>query len=183
MDFRDDVLGLLGAYEPSDEGERKAKEAILGFIGEHEILGRGNPAGHLTGSAFVVNESRTEALLNHHAKLDKWMQFGGHAEAWDARIADTALREAVEESGLRRLSFATEGIFDLDVHLIPERAGAAAHYHYDLRFLLVADSSERPEASNESKSLRWVSMAEVEEYTRSESMLRMKRKVEGYRRR
>jgi 8-oxo-dGTP pyrophosphatase MutT (NUDIX family) len=177
--FREAALGLLGAYDPSDAGERSAKASILRFIAENEELGRPNASGHLTGSALVVDAGRTKLLLNHHAKLDKWMQFGGHVEEADATIAATAFREAAEESGLARLEFASREIFDVDVHLIPERGTAAAHYHYDIRFLLVAGEDEGATASDESKSLRWIPLGEVERYTASESVLRMKRKVEA----
>jgi 8-oxo-dGTP pyrophosphatase MutT (NUDIX family) len=177
LGFRGNVLALLGAYEPSDANEARAKAEILRFIAENEVLGRGNAAGHLTGSAFVVNAARTRALLNHHAKLGQWMQFGGHVEAGDARIVATALREAAEESGLDRLTLASPSVFDLDAHVIPERAGVAAHRHYDVRFLLEADEGESFAVSEESKSLRWVGLDEIERYSGSESVLRMSRKV------
>jgi ADP-ribose pyrophosphatase YjhB (NUDIX family) len=178
MKLKEELLGLLSAYEPSDAGEIDSKTAILGFVANSDELGRPNGAGHLTGSAFVVNRSRDKALLNHHAKLDMWLQFGGHVEAGEL-VLDAALRETREESGLRNLELASPAVFDIDVHLIPERNGVAAHYHYDIRFLVIADEAEPLAISEESRAIVWVPMGEVARYSTSESILRMKRKVEA----
>jgi len=177
MDFRENLLRLLEAYSPADPEERRARSGILDFVAGSEVLGRGNPAGHVTGSALVVNPDRTKMLLNHHAKLDRWMQFGGHVEEGDATVAATAAREAREESGIEGLAFVSVGVFDVDVHLIPARAGAPAHRHYDIRFLLEAAEGESPVASEESKSVRWVALEDVARYSASESVARMARKV------
>ena len=42
---------------------------------------RETPAGHVTGSAWLVNRAGTHVLLTHHRKLGRWLQLGGHAYA------------------------------------------------------------------------------------------------------
>lgn len=175
-DIRAELEALLARYAPEDGVEAASVAAIRRFASEAAVLGRANLAGHLTASALVVNRGRTRILLNHHAKLGKWLQFGGHVEEGEGILA-AALRETREESGLRGLELASEALFDADVHLIPERPGAAAHYHYDLRFLVAADEAEAIAVSPESRELRWVALSELEDYTREESMLRMARKL------
>ena len=68
-----------------------------------------------------------------------------------------------------------EGIFDLDVHLIPARTGEPAHYHYDVRFLVQA-MEDRFRVSEESCALAWVPADRVGVFTSDESVLRMARK-------
>lgn len=180
LNARTDALALLGAYAPRDSGERAAKARILDFMEKNEELGRPNPAGHLTASALVVDAAFGRLLLNHHAKLGIWVQFGGHVEEGEG-VAEAALRETREESGLASVRLLSPAIFDIDVHPIPARGEIAAHYHHDLRFLAVADPAEAFAVSAESLSLRWIALDELPAYSSSESMLRMGRKVAALR--
>ena len=180
LSVKSDVLALLGAYAPRDEGECAAKARILDFVEGNEELGRPNPAGHVTASVLVVAAAFGRLLLNHHAKLGIWVQFGGHVEEGEG-IAEAALRETREESGLASVRLLSSAVFDIDVHLIPVRGEVAAHYHHDLRFLAVADPDEAFTVSAESLSLRWIALEELRGYSSSESMLRMGRKVAALR--
>ena len=131
-------------------------------------------AGHITGSAWVLSRDRCEALLLLHSKLGKWLQPGGHSDGHSDTRA-VALREATEETGMA-VELASAEIFDLDVHEIPELGHEPAHLHFDVRFALWADRDEVPVTSQESKAIAWVPLAEVERYTKDESVLRMVRK-------
>ena len=149
----------------------------IGFVEAHEdCLLRTCVPGHLTGSAWVVDASRTRTLLTHHRKLEKWLQLGGHADG-DPDLLAVALREAAEESGLTRLRAVTTEIFDVDRHWIPERKGEPGHYHYDLRFMIEADPGEPLVVTSESKDLAWVNVADVTALNPEESMARMVRKI------
>jgi len=177
---RADILSLLAAYVPADPGEKEARSRIAAFAAANAELGRPNPAGHITASALVVDAAFGRLLLDHHAKLGIWVQFGGHLEGGEG-VAEAALREAREESGLASARLLSPAIFDVDVHSIPARGEVAAHYHYDLRFLAVADPGEAFTVSSESLSLRWIALEELPSYSDSESMLRMGRKVAALR--
>ncbi|PPU22209.1 NUDIX hydrolase [Xanthomonas arboricola] len=116
--------------------------------------------GHFTGSAWVVSADGTRTLLTHHRKLQRWLQLGGHADG-DRDLAQVALREAQEESGLTGLRLADAAIFDLDRHWIPARGEVAGHWHYDARYVVVAGADEAFEVSEESLALAWRSVAEL----------------------
>ncbi|AKC81237.1 NUDIX hydrolase [Xanthomonas arboricola] len=116
--------------------------------------------GHFTGSAWVVSADGTRTLLTHHRKLQRWLQLGGHADG-DRDLAQVALREAQEESGLTGLRLADAAIFDLDRHWIPARGEVAGHWHYDARYVVVAGADEAFEVSEESLALAWRPVAEL----------------------
>lgn len=158
---RQPLLTLLSAHRPFDEAEASMIERTQRFVEEYaDCFERTLACGHITGAAWVVDGSGTQILLMHHAKLDRWLQPGGHCDG-DPDVARVACREAHEECGLETLQLVTPQIYDVDVHLIPSRGDIAAHYHYDVRFLLRADRSEPLRANSESKDLRWFSQAEV----------------------
>lgn len=162
------LRGLLAAHCAANDVEAGHLEVIGRFVAAY-----GDPfdsqlsAGHLTGSAFVI-DSDWRVLLTHHRKLDLWLQLGGHADS-ERDASQVAMREAREESGLTDLTFhpalidEVEGprLLDVDVHRIPARVNSPEHFHHDLRFLLVA---ERPEdavrSEAESLDLEWVSLEE-----------------------
>lgn len=135
---------LLAAHAPADAREAALLARIRAFAAATaDPFARANAAGHLTGSAFVVDD-RGRMLLIHHRKLGIWVQPGGHADG--ERLAHrVALREACEETGLPDVAFhpafvlldGSPALFDVDVHPIPERPGEPAHEHFDLRFLLL----------------------------------------------
>ena len=89
-----------------------------------------------------------------------------------------ALAEATEETGLSSIRPLGNGIFDVDVHRIPLHGTVAAHWHYDIRFLLEADARQAlvvPE--RESKQLRWMTPEEVIRLNGEGSLLRMVNKM------
>lgn len=127
--------------------------------------------GHLTASAWVLDPSQSRILLMHHQKLGKWLQPGGHADG-EGDMIGVARREVREETGLDSLVLLEDGIFDLDIHLIPPSQKESSHFHYDFRFLFRSESEELTKNS-ESKELRWVAFSEVGQLTQEPSILRM----------
>jgi 8-oxo-dGTP pyrophosphatase MutT (NUDIX family) len=174
---RQSLLDELHAYVPADAREATMRERLIGFVTAYpDAFERALAIGHVTASAWIVDPSRTRALLTHHRKLGKWLQLGGHTDG-DADVRRAALREAQEESGLTSLRFARDGIYDLDVHPIPARPGEPAHDHYDVRFALEADPDEPLVVSTESKELAWIRLDALAEYGADESVLRLARKT------
>jgi len=174
----DDLLHSLRKHDCHDEDEARHCAEIIAFTeGNRDCWWRRSTlAGHITASAWIVNSARTHALLLHHAKLDRWLQPGGHLDDSDGTPANGALRESNEETGLLSLTLASEKLFDVDVHAIPARAAEPAHFHYDLRYLIISDDSAVT-ISNESHGAKWLEIAELATEKFERSIARMAEKT------
>ena len=172
---RQPILDLIADYSRRHPEEVDVVTRFRAFVMEHpRCFERDLWAGHVTGSAWVVNAARDSVLLTHHRKLGRWLQLGGHSDGNPDSLA-VALSEAHEESGLEVKPLATV-VFDLDIHEIPARKQDPAHFHFDVRFALQVTGSEEFRVSPESLDLAWVPIAQLSDYTDEESMLRMARK-------
>lgn len=174
---RHKLLKLLDNYLTTDPHEKQMVQETMIFVNQNpDCFKRELLIGHVTGSAWVVDKSRKYVLLTHHRKLDKWLQPGGHCDG-DPDVLNVALKEANEETGVEGIKPVSESIFDVDIHLIPERKGVPAHYHYDIRFLLEADKEIPLVISDESNDLAWISIEDLPKLNDEESILRMVRKT------
>lgn len=164
---RQKIISLLKKFNPADEQEAKDRDFIEKMVAKHgNIFERACLEGHVTASALVVNPQTKQFLLHKHKKLNRWLQFGGHADG-DTDLAQIALKEATEETGLTDLQFlpndqdAELQPLDVEVQLIPEMEGLPTHYHLDFRFILstVATQIPTPDA-HESQELQFFAFAE-----------------------
>lgn len=175
------LLAELDAYRGVDAEEEAHRRRIRAHVaGEPRWWHRDTLPGHVTASAFVVDDAVGQLLLHHHRKLDRWLQFGGHDEG--ARSpARTALRELAEESGLDDFDFLPgPAIFDLDVHPIPAAGGMPAHDHLDVRFLVRAAPAARLRpAADESQLLRWFPLRAIPGLAAESGLRRVVAKLEA----
>lgn len=177
---RQPVLALLDEYEPRHSDEcavvARLREFVHAYSDCHE---RSCVVGHLTASSWIVSPDRSRFLLTHHRRLGRWLQLGGHLDG-ELDPAQSALREAMEESGLDGFRFLPQGerpaLLDIDIHPIPAHRETPAHLHYDLRFLLQASSVDIA-MSDESLDLRWFAGHELSELLLDESVSRLGRKA------
>ena len=174
-------LATLSAHAFVDQKEEEHRDKMMGFVSSHprSWWARANIQGHVTGSAWIVNSARTHALLLHHLKLNLWVQPGGHLDDADASPAAGAMREALEETGIAGLKFASEALFDIDIHSIPARTNAQqmepAHLHYDARYLIIA-SDACVTISEESLDAKWIALEDLAQPSRERSIARMAEK-------
>lgn len=162
---RAELIDVIRRHRPADDAEADSRAKILGFLETPgDLFDRKRFApGHLTGSAFILDAGRENLLLVHHAKLDRWLQPGGHGEPGETDPFTVAAREAREETGIEGLALhpAHPGPFDLDVHTIPARKDEPAHRHLDIRYLFVAPAGACPAASVELKGISWRPLGEL----------------------
>lgn len=155
-DFRAPLCKALQKYAERHPEQKITADRMLDFVrSTPHCFERSHEAGHMTGSAWLLNPAGDKALLTLHHNLQRWMQTGGHADG-DPDTLRVALKEAEEESGITGIVPISEEIFDIDIHLIPARPakGEPAHFHYDVRYLLRAPH-EQYAISHESDDLAW----------------------------
>lgn len=139
----------------ADAGQESLRSDLLAFTEDHpDCLYRSCSLGHLTGSGVVVDPLSGRSLLIHHAKLERWLQPGGHADG-DGNLGAVAWREATEETGLSDLALVTPAI-DVDIHSIAARGGEPEHLHLDLRFVILVGSDRQPAPNHETLGARWM---------------------------
>jgi 8-oxo-dGTP pyrophosphatase MutT (NUDIX family) len=144
--------------------EQLLRDRMLQLLDEvQNCFSRSTFPAHFTGSALVVNADGSRALLHHHRKIGRWLQFGGHCDG-DENVLRVARREAQEECGIDGLIVASARPFDLDIHQIPAHGGEPAHWHYDVRYVLIApENATANPGDGESHELRWFTPEEMQQ--------------------
>lgn len=143
------AVEALRAGDPREEASRATMLAAL----EAGTTAFDDPQRHFTASAVVV--SPAGVLLHLHKRLGLWLQPGGHIDPgeWPP---DGALREVLEETGLRGLHpNGGPTLVHVDVH------DAGSHTHLDLRYLVHAEGAPSPGAG-ESRQVRWFAWDEAQ---------------------
>jgi 8-oxo-dGTP pyrophosphatase MutT (NUDIX family) len=152
-----DALDVLGAWSAPDAGQEQLRERYVAYLADHpDAMQRSCRPDHLTASTLVLSTDRSHVLLTLHAKARRWFQLGGHCEPGDATLAATALREAVEESGLsaEELTLHPAPVL-LDAHAVPFCGPGEGVHHLDVMFAAVAADGAEHAVSEESLDVRW----------------------------
>ena len=171
-------MQLLKNYTPVSEKEQSFKDIMLNLFATRgaKAFTRDNLEAHFTASAWIINPSSIEVLMLHHKKLNKWLQPGGHADG-QLDLEKVARKEAKEETALNNLQLITTGIFDIDIHLIPENKGIQEHEHFDIRFAYFCTDKDQTAINSESNDYRWIQIASIASLTNEPSILRMAEKT------
>jgi hypothetical protein len=150
-----------------------ADKCIQFLMDDPTCFERSNKERHFTGSALIVDTKARKTLLVHHKKYDKWVQTGGHCDG----IRDpffTAWEEAFQESGLKDIKpIAPWVIADINIQDVPAYKDVPDHWHYDIRYVLHANSLEPLTVSDESNDVRWVDVAKLCDYTDEKALIRL----------
>ncbi|MBO1755735.1 NUDIX hydrolase [Allobranchiibius sp. CTAmp26] len=149
-----DARSLLAHHVPNDPAQLQLRgEFVRALALGPEAMWRGGPPDHFTASMFVLDARGENVCLVLHKKARLWLQPGGHLEPGDRSVADAALREATEETGLAGLR-PRPGLAHLSHHELSSRFGRCRS-HRDLRFLATAPPGALPHVSDESDDVRW----------------------------
>ncbi|MEU5597107.1 NUDIX hydrolase [Streptomyces sp. NPDC020298] len=152
MSLHDDAVLVLKGYEDQEV----LRQVYLEHLDAHpDGMWKACGDGHITASALVIDPEHGRVLLTLHKKLRMWLQMGGHCEPADTVLADAALREATEESGIVGLALLPGGPVRLDRHLTP------CAWHLDVQYAALAPVGAVEAISDESLDLRWFAYDEV----------------------
>lgn len=158
------IRDLLEGYVPYNEQEESDKAQMIKFVDSYEdILTRDNIFGHLTASAFVVNEDFDKTLLVKHNILGGYIFPGGHADG-ESDFLSVALREVQEETGLEVKEYSKEifSICSAPVKGHVKRGNyVSAHNHYDFLYLVIAKNSDMKNIrilEDENSDIKWVKL-------------------------
>jgi 8-oxo-dGTP diphosphatase len=127
---------------------------------------------HLTASMVVLDPEISAVLLVHHKAADRWVFPGGHLDP-NETLAECAVRETLEETGLETVIFDSTGVDvpGADWHPSPWMTAAfpapakphknePAHTHIDHLFIGFADSRLPLKiAEGEVRQAQWVRVA------------------------
>ena len=126
---------------------------------------RENAVAHMTASAWVVNRERTKVLMVYHNIYNSWSWLGGHADG-ETDLLSVAVREVKEEAGISNVRPVSEEIFSLesltvDGHMKKGKY-VSSHLHFNLTYLLEADSEEAVSIkADENSGVAWFSPEEA----------------------
>jgi 8-oxo-dGTP pyrophosphatase MutT (NUDIX family) len=149
------ALATLRSWLPPSAGQAALRDRYVDHLLAHrDGLTRACVPDHLTASALVLSADSDAVLLTLHAKARRWFQFGGHVEPGDATLADAALREATEESGVRGLRLDPTPV-QLSEHAVPFCGPTGDVHHLDVRFVALARNGAQHSTSDESLDVRW----------------------------
>lgn len=162
-----DIQQLVSKYlhiHPDEVNDLRLLSEQLGQT--KDILSRKNFVGHITASAFVINEHTKQVLLLENTALSKLLQPGGHVEVSDTSLLNAAQREVREETGFKRHELTLRAAvpqdpdvpFDINTHHIPanKKKNEPEHYHHDFRYIYTTKKGNVETDPSESTSHRWV---------------------------
>ncbi len=167
METKEEIEQKVSLYQLTFPAEQPELTSLIQFLQQtlpQHLFSRTNFNGHITASAFVIDQLHQALLLIQHKKLERWLQPGGHVDSTDESLMASAIRETVEETGLKPESlhslpsFKNGTIFDIDSHTIPANINKnePEHTHHDLRFLFVCSDSNSLLANvEEANDITW----------------------------
>ncbi|MFA7126527.1 MAG: NUDIX hydrolase [Bacilli bacterium] len=153
-------------YQPINEQEVMDKQLIIDYVECHDqVLTREHVVAHVTASSWILNQTHDRVLLVFHNIYNSWSWTGGHADK-EADLLQVALKEAKEETGLKR-------IFPIDPHIfsieslcvnghVKRGKYVSSHLHLNVTYLLEANDQDLLfEKVDENKAVRWFTFEEV----------------------
>ncbi len=157
---------MIENYLPKCVQEEVDKKAIMEFISRNgDVLDRSNLVAHITSSAFVVNKDMTKVLFAHHNIYNSWAWVGGHNDG-NPNLLEVALKETMEETGIKNIYLYSEDILCLDMIYVNTHYKndkyVPDHIHLNAAFLIIADESEELTVNkDENSGVRWFLIDEV----------------------
>ena len=91
------LIRQLNHHQTLFQEEQEFIPRFLSLLSDTPCFERTHLPGHITGSAWIVDPSCSQVLLVNHAKLNKWVQPGGHADGDENILFTVVERERLDE--------------------------------------------------------------------------------------
>ena len=162
-------------YNPFNEQEKQDKKVALDYITTFpNILTRENEFAHMTASSWIVNKDRTKVLMIFHNIYQSWAWTGGHADGED-NLRNVAIRETMEETGIKNIKPLQEDIFSLELLCVDGHVKrgkyVSSHIHINVTYLIEADESEALAIKeDENSGVRWIDIDDAVQISNEKNM-------------
>ena len=169
MEIIMEFIKQINDYLPVSEQDKNDKKVILDYINDYKknILTRENEIAHITSSGFILNKTCDKVLMIHHNIYNTWTWTGGHADG-EENLLRTALKEAIEETGVYKIEPLSNDIASIDIlpvwgHM-KRGSYVSAHLHLNASYILIADEdAELLINEEETSGVAWVSIEDMPE--------------------
>lgn len=178
-----EFMNQLAAYIPVDDREICEKRVLLEYVKQfpNTILTRENEFAHMTSSALILNESHDKVLFIFHKLYNTWTWTGGHSDG-EQNLLHTSLREAEEETGLKKLRPLKDQIQSIDIipvygHYKNGRY-ICSHLHLNATYVLIADEQEETKVKlDEASDVKWIPCKKIEKYSNEPYLIQIYQKI------
>lgn len=159
------IIDEIEAFVPLCEQEEKDQGVMLHFLRTNpDACLRKNTMAHMTASSWVISPDGRHVVMVYHNIYNSWSWTGGHADG-DKDLLAVAIREAQEETGLKRLRPVMEGPVSLECLTVDghEKRGAyvPSHLHLNVTYLLRSEDEELQEKPDENSGVGWFTLEEA----------------------
>ena len=160
------LLKQLKAYAPYNEQETNDKEVMIKLLEkESDIFTRENEVAHFTASSWLVNKEHTKVLMIYHNIYHSWSWTGGHADG-ETDLLAVAMREAMEETGVKTITPVGEDIFSIEILTVDGHIKRGkyvpSHLHLNVTYLLEADEAQVLHIKqDENSGVAWFTLEEA----------------------
>lgn len=179
MNYREDIKSFV----PGNEQEETDKRLMLKYIECYGdgILYRNNELAHMTVSCLILNGALDKILMVHHNIYNTWSWTGGHADG-DADLLAVAIKEAREETGIKRAAPLIDAIVSLDILPVyghfKKGSYVSVHIHLNATYVLIASEDEAVAAKeDENSGVMWIDVDRLAEFSNEPYLIDIYRKI------
>lgn len=173
---KDILINIVNQYLKIflEESQRQTKLIeYLELNNDNQIIDWNNFDGHIVAGGFIYAKEENKFLVLYHKDLKMYLYPGGHVDAKDINPLETSKREIEEETGLidlEQLVLNCNNLIpiDIDTHTVGynERLNLPEHYHFDFRYLFMANKIVDIKLdTEESANYKWISIDELNNNT------------------
>lgn len=171
------IIDDLKNYTPFDRKEEQDIKFIIDFYKKHNgnIFTRDNEEGHMTSSCWILNRDKKKVLMAYHNIYKSFAWLGGHADG-DTDLIHVAIKELVEESGVKNPKLLLPHIFSVEVITCPEHIKKGkvvkTHDHLNFTYLFEVDESETLKIKeDENSAIRWIEIDKLFDYVKDKDIM------------